>query len=78
MECKMETASATIYTKDDLSQDLRTQILDQLKSRKGVGTASNRNEKAKIFIVHYRPKEVTAHDLLQVVLDTGVHAKMVG
>jgi len=74
----MQPASVTIYTKDDHSQGIRAQIIDQLKSHGGVDTAINRDEKAKIFIVHYRPKEVTALDLLQVVLDTGVHASMVG
>lgn len=74
----METASATIYVNDDLSHELRVQILDRLNSHRGVETAINKDEKEHIFIVRYSSGEVTGHDLLQIVLDSGVHAKMVG
>lgn len=74
----METASATIYTNEDLGQEVRTQILDRLNSHNAVEAAINRDEKAHIFIVRYSPTETTGHDLLQLVIDTGVQAKMVG
>lgn len=63
---------------EDLAHEVRAQIIVRLSSYSGVESSINKDGKAHIFIVKYSPKDVTGHDLLQLVLDTGVQAKMLG
>ena len=74
----MDTASATIYTDENLDHGLRAQIVEQLSATAGVITCGLHVEKRHILVIEYHANEVTGHDLLQTVLGADSHAKMVG
>ena len=74
----MDLGSATIYTDEDLDDGLRAQITERLNARAGVNSTNIHAEKPHILTIKFDGNEVTAQDLLQIVLDTGAYAKMVG
>lgn len=75
---KMEIATATMHTAENLDDGLRGKLTDLLHAHKGVKTVNADYQKPQILIVELDADHVTAQDLLRLVVDSGVQAKMVG
>lgn len=74
----MEMADVTVHINETLDHERRTQIADTVRANKGVMAVAHHDEKAHLMIIAYDPDVVTSRELLQVTLDQGVHAQLIG
>lgn len=74
----MDMADVVIHISETVSHDRRTQIADAIRDHTGVMGVAHHDEKPHLLLVEYDPDQVHAKDLLQVALDQGVHAQLVG
>lgn len=74
----MDTADVMIHVDETLEHERRAQIVDLVSAHIGAEVARYSDEKPHLMIVKYDPLRVTSGDLLQIVLDEGVHAELIG
>jgi hypothetical protein len=74
----MDMADVTLHIDETIGHARRTKIADVVRAHKGVVTVAHHDEKPHLMIVKYDPGAVTSKQLLQVVLDQGVHAELIG
>ena len=74
----MDMADVVIHINESVSPDRRTQIADVIRAHAGVMGVAHHDEKPHLLLIEYDPAAVHAKDLLQVALDEGVHAQLVG
>lgn len=74
----MDMADVVIHINESVTHDRRVEIADIVRNQAGVMGVAHHDEKPHLMIVEFDPAEVHAKDLLQVVLDQGVHAQLVG
>lgn len=74
----MNMADVVIHINESVDHDQRTEIADAIRAHTGVMAVAHHDEKPHLLIVEYDPAAVHAKDLLQVTLDQGVHAQLVG
>jgi len=74
----MDMADVVIHINESESHDRRMEIAEIVRSHKGVMGVAHHDEKPHLMIVEYDPEQVHAKDLLQVTLDQGVHAQLIG
>jgi Glu-tRNA(Gln) amidotransferase subunit E-like FAD-binding protein len=74
----MNMADVVIHINESEDHDRRMQIADTIRAHKGVMGVAHHDEKPHLMIVEYDPAQVHAKELLQVTLDQGVHAQLVG
>jgi hypothetical protein len=74
----MEMTDVTIHIDETVSHERRTQIADTVRAHKGVMAVAHHDEKPHLMIIEYDPDTVTSQELLQIVLDQGVHAELIG
>lgn len=74
----MSIADFTIHIDETLDHDRLSQIVDHTNACKGVTTVIQNDERPHLILVKYDPEKVTSGELLQSVLDEGVHAQMIG
>jgi hypothetical protein len=71
-------ADVTLHIDETIDHARRTKIADTVRARKGVTAVAYHDSKPHLMVVEYDPDAVTSRQLLQVVLDQGVHAELVG
>lgn len=74
----MDMADVVIHINESVGHDQRTAIADLVRAHKGVMSVAHHDEKPHLMIVEFDPATVHAKELLQVALDQGVHAQLVG
>lgn len=74
----MEMADVTMHIDETIDHERRTKIADTIRAHKGVMAVAHHDEKPHLMIIEYNPDAVTSHELLQFVLDQGVHAELIG
>jgi hypothetical protein len=74
----MDMADVTVHIDETIDHDRRTQIADTVRGRNGVMAVAHHDDEPHLMIVEYDPATVTSRVLLQVVLDQGVHAELIG
>ena len=74
----MDMVDVLIHIDENIDHDRRTGIADAVREHDGVMGVAHHDEKPHLMIVEYNPDAVTARELLQMVLDNGVHAELVG
>lgn len=74
----MDMADVVIHINESVDHDQRTAIADLVRAHSGVMAVSHHDEKPHLMIVEFDPEQVHAKELLQVVLDQGVHAQLIG
>ena len=74
----MEMADVTIHLNETIDHERRTQIADAVRTHKGVMAVAHHDAKSHLMIIEYDPDTVTSRELLQVALDQGVHAQLIG
>ncbi len=74
----MEMADVMIHVDETIDHDRRTKIADIVRAHDGVAGVAHHDEKPHLLIVEYDPLKVSAHGLLDIVRDEGVHAELVG
>jgi hypothetical protein len=74
----MDMADVVIHVNESVNHVQRTVIADAIRAHAGVMGVAHHDEKPHLLIVEYNPDVVHAKDLLQVALDQGVHAQLVG
>ena len=74
----MQTADVTIHVDETIDQNKPEAIAGLIEAHPGVVGVTRPDDKPHLIIVKYDPLEVSAHSLLDVVRDQGVHAKLVG
>lgn len=74
----MDMADVVIHINETVDHDRRTEIADMIRNHKGVMGVAHHDEKPHLLIVEFNPADVHAKELLQVALDQGVHAQLVG
>jgi len=74
----MDMVDVIIHINESVDHDRRTAIADMIRNHTGVMGVAHHDEKPHLLIVEYIPAEVHSKDLLQVALDQGVHAQLVG
>ena len=74
----MEMADVTVHINEALDHEHRTQLADTVRAHKGVMAVAHHDEKSHLMIIEYDPGTVTSRELLQVALDQGVHAQLIG
>ena len=74
----MDMADVVIHINESVTHERRVEIADIVRTHKGVMAVSHHDEKPHLMIVEYDPAQVHAKDLLQVTLDQGVHAQLIG
>jgi len=71
-------ADVTLHIDETIDHKRRAKIADSVRAHKGVTAVAYHDKKPHLMIVEYDPDTVTSRQLLQVVLDQGVHAELVG
>jgi hypothetical protein len=74
----MDMADAVIHINEEVEHDRRVEIADAIRGHESVMGVAHHDEKPHLLIVQFDPQGVHAKDLLQVALDMGVHAQLVG
>ena len=74
----MDMVDVLIHIDETIDHDRRTAIADVVRAHEGVMGVAHHDEKPHLMIVEYNPDAVAARELLQVVLNQGVHAELVG
>jgi len=74
----MDMADVIIHVNESVAHDRRIEIADAIRGRAGVMGVAHHDEKPHLLIVQFDPDQVHAKELLQVALDQGVHAQLVG
>ncbi len=74
----MEMADVTMHIDETVGHERRTKIADTVRGHNGVMAVAHHDEKPHLMIIEYNPDAVTSQELLQVVLDQGVHAELIG
>lgn len=74
----MEMTDVTIHIDETIDHERRTEIADTIRAHKGVMAVAHHDEKPHLMIIEYDPDTVTSQELLQIVLDQGVHAELIG
>ena len=74
----MEMTDVTVHIDETVGHERRTQIADTVRAHKGVMAVAHHDEKPHLMIIEYDPDTVTSQELLQIVLDQGVHAELIG
>lgn len=74
----MDMADVMIHINENVAHDRRVEIADAIRGHGSVMGVAHHDEKPHLLIVEYDPQGVHAKDLLQVALDMGVHAQLVG
>ena len=74
----MDMADVVIHINESVDHDSRTSIADAIRKHPGVMGVAHHDEKPHLLIVEFNPDQVHAKELLQVALDKGVHAQLVG
>ena len=74
----MDMADVVIHINESVDHDRRVEIADLVRAHDGVMAVAHHDEKPHLLLVEYDPATVHARDLLQVALDQGVHAQLVG
>ena len=74
----MDMADVVIHINESVEHDRRVEIADAIRDQEGVMGVAHHDEKPHLLIVEYDPARVHAKDLLEVALDQGVHAQLVG
>jgi hypothetical protein len=74
----MDMADVVIHINESVEHDRRVAIADAIRGHPGVMGVAHHDEKPHLLIVEYDPDQAHATDLLQVALDQGVHAQLVG
>jgi hypothetical protein len=77
-EGTMGTADVTVHIDETIDKEGRSKIADAVRATKGVVAVMHHDEKPHLMIVKYDPAAVTSRQLLQLVLDRGVHAELIG
>jgi hypothetical protein len=75
---KMEMVDVTMHIDETVDHNRRVKIADTVRAHNGVMAVSHHDEKPHLIIVEYDPNAVTSKQLLQLVLDQGVHAELIG
>jgi hypothetical protein len=71
-------ADVTLHIDETIDHKRRAKIADTIRAHKGVTAVAFHDKKPHLMIVEYDPDTVASRQLLQVVLDQGVHAELVG
>ncbi len=74
----MDMADVIIHINESVDHYRRTEIADKIRQHQGVMGVAHHDEKPHLLIVEFDPEQVHAKELLQVALDEGVHAQLVG
>ena len=74
----MEMADVTIHIDEALDRERRTQIADTIRAHKGVMAVAQHDKTSHLMVIEYDPDTATSLELLQVALDQGVHAQLIG
>lgn len=74
----MEMVDVTIHIDETVDHERRAQIADIIRAHKGVMGVAHHEDKPHLMIVEYDPDTVDSQELLQIVLDHGVHAELIG
>ena len=74
----MDMADVVIGIKETVDHDRRVEIADAIRAHTGVMAVAHHDEKPHLLLVEFDPATVHAKELLQVALDKGVHASLVG
>lgn len=74
----MEMADVTIHIDETIDSEGRTKIVDKVRAHKGVMGVAHHDQTSHLMIVEYDPATVNSAELLQAVLDQGVHAQLIG
>ena len=74
----MEMVDVTIHIDETVHRERRTQIADMVRAHKGVMGVAHHDETPHLLIVEYDPDTVNSQELLQTVLEQGVHAELIG
>ena len=74
----MKTADVTIHIDQTLDHEKRAQIVELVSARNGVATVYHSDKKPHLMLVKYDPDEMASSELLQIVIDAGGHAELIG
>ena len=74
----MDIADVIIHINESVDHNRRTAIADAIRDHAGVVGVAHHDEKPHLLIVEFDPDRVHAKELLQVAIDKGVHAQLVG
>jgi len=74
----MEMTDIIIHIDEAIDHEHRLQIADTVREHTGVMAVAHHDEKPHLLIIEYDPGTVTSRELLQVALDQGVHAQLIG
>jgi hypothetical protein len=74
----VDMADVVIHINESVAHERRVEIADAIRNHAGVMGVAHHDEKPHLLIVEYDPDQVHAKNLLQVALDQGVHAQLVG
>lgn len=74
----MDMADVVIHINESVDHESRVEIANAIRDQAGVMGVAHHDEKPHLLIVEFDPNQVHAKNLLQVALDMGVHAQLVG
>jgi hypothetical protein len=78
MSKPISTMDMTIHIDENLSEESRKAVIDKLLALNGVESAAINPNAVHILFVVFDPKNLTTHDVLNVVKSAGVHAEWTG
>jgi hypothetical protein len=74
----MQTTDVVIHVEETVDHDRCRAIADIVRAQPGVTDVAHHDAKPHLMDVIYDPLAVSAHTLLEIVRDQGVHAELAG
>jgi hypothetical protein len=68
----------TIHIDETITAENLEAIQDKLRSLPGVLAAVSHNRTPHLMVVEYNPDLIHSHKILDTVIDSGVHAELIG
>jgi hypothetical protein len=68
----------TIHVDETIAAEKREAIQEKLRSLDGVMAAASRDRTPHLIVVEYNPDLIDSHKILDTVIDSGVHAELIG
>lgn len=74
----IKLTDVTIHIDENLNSDQRHSIEKTLRSMEGVVSVQNNDKTPHLAMIEYNPEVTSSHDILESVINQGVHAELIG
>lgn len=78
MSTESKMVDVMLHIDPETDRDEREYLRELILKQNGVDAAAYHDEKPHLMIVEYDPDEITSQQLLNILLEIGIHGELVG